>query len=765
MILTYNKFSVAGSALVFAWLLNTTIAHGQTKVPQLGKNTVKEVIAAMTLEEKAMMVIGGGRDAAPSAFTDGSMVGNTSFRIPGAAGVTNAIPRLGIPAMVLADGPAGVRMDVRRKNDDHKYFATAFPAGNTLASTWNPEVVKRVGEAFGNEVKEFGADIILAPGVNIHRNPLGGRNFEYYSEDPVLTGEIAAAIINGIQSNGVGTSIKHFAANNQEANRAGVNAHITERALREIYLKGFEIAIKKSSPWTVMSSYNLLNGTHTSERRDLLTNILRNEWNFKGYVMSDWGGKATNWVEQVKAGNDMIMPGNNRQIQRIISAVKHDSLDVKTLNTSVERVLNIIMRSPSFSAYKFSNTPDLKAHAKVSREAATEGMVLLKNEKEALPIKSTQAKVALFGNISYALIAGGWGSGDVNKAYTISLAKGLTNAGYTLDKELSDPYQQYNSNYRNWNKELLITDELIKKKAAECDIAVLTIGRNSGETKDRDLDYDYYLKPTELSLIERTAEAFHRQNKKLVVVLNLCGPIDTKGWREKADAILLAWQPGMEAGDAIADLMSGKVTPSGKLPDTFADDYNDIASSANFPGLPYDNPSDVIHQEDIYVGYRYFDTWKVKPAYEFGYGLSYTTFGFSPLKVSSSVVKDNLKVSLTVTNTGNVAGKEVVQLYLSAPGKISNKPAQELKAFHKTNLLQPGQSQVVTFDLPVNTFASFDNIQNAWVAEAGVHTLKAGSSSRQIRQTVEITIPKTIVTQKVNSVLHPQTPIEVIKPK
>ncbi|MVN91746.1 glycoside hydrolase family 3 N-terminal domain-containing protein [Mucilaginibacter aquatilis] len=765
MILTYNKISVAGSALVFAWLLNTTVALGQTNVPQLGKSTVKEVIAAMTLEEKAMMVIGGGRDAAPSAFTDGSMVGNTSFRIPGAAGVTNAIPRLGIPAMVLADGPAGVRMDVRRKNDDHKYFATAFPAGNTLASTWNPDVVKRIGEAFGNEVKEFGADIILAPGVNIHRNPLGGRNFEYYSEDPVLTGEIAAAIINGIQSNGVGTSIKHFAANNQEANRAGVNAHISERALREIYLKGFEIAIKKSSPWTVMSSYNLLNGTHTSERKDLLTTILRNEWNFKGYVMSDWGGKATNWVEQVKAGNDMIMPGNNKQIQRIISAVKHDSLDVKTLNTSVESVLNIIMRSPSFSAYKFSNNPDLKAHAKVSREAATEGMVLLKNEKESLPIKNKQAKVALFGNISYALIAGGWGSGDVNKAYTISLAKGLNNAGYTLDKELSDPYQQYNSNYRNWNKELLITDELIEKKAAECDVAILTIGRNSGETKDRDLDYDYYLKPTELSLIERTAEAFHRKNKKLVVVLNLCGPIDTKGWREKADAILLAWQPGMEAGDAIADLLSGKVTPSGKLPDTFADNYNDIASSANFPGLPYDNPSDVIHQEDIYVGYRYFDTWKVKPAYEFGYGLSYTTFGFSPLKVSSSVVKDNLKVSLTVTNTGNVAGKEVVQLYLSAPGEIINKPVQELKAFCKTNLLQPGQSQVVTFNLPVNVFASFDNNQNAWVAEAGAHTLKAGSSSRQIKQTVEVTIPKTILTQKVNSVLHPQTPIEVIKPK
>ncbi|MDT3402044.1 glycoside hydrolase family 3 C-terminal domain-containing protein [Mucilaginibacter terrae] len=744
-------------------LFNITVSVAQDKAPKLGKNSVKEVVAAMTLEEKALMVIGGGRDAAPSAFTDGSMVGNTAFRIPGAAGTTNAIPRLGIPAIVLADGPAGVRMDVKRKNDEHKYFATAFPSGTTLASTWNPEVVKRVGEAFGNEVKEFGADIILAPGVNIHRNPLGGRNFEYYSEDPVLTGEIAAGIINGIQSNAVGTSIKHFVANNQEANRAGVNAHIDERTLREIYLKGFEIAIKKSSPWTVMSSYNLLNGTHTSERKDLLTTLLRNEWNFKGYVMTDWGGKATNWVEQMKAGNDMIMPGNNKQIQRIISAVKNDSLDIKLLDANVERILNIIVRTPSFANYKFSNNPDLKAHAQISREAATEGLVLLKNDKEALPLQKKQGKVALFGNISYALIAGGWGSGDVNKAYTVSVAKGLTNAGYELDKEISGPYGQYNSNYRNWNKEFPVSDELINKKANECEVAVLTIGRNSGETKDRDLDYDYYLKPTELSLIERTSEAFHRQNKKLIIVLNICSPIDIKGWKDKADAIVLVWQPGMEGGDAITDVLSGKVNPSGKLPDTFAQNYDDIPSAKNFPGTPVDNPTDVIHEEGIYVGYRYFDTFKIQPAYEFGYGLSYTTFSFGSVKINHAV-KDKVSASLTITNKGKVAGKEVVQLYISAPAKTMDKPMQELKAFSKTKLLQPGESQLISFELPVSALASFDNNQNAWVAEAGTYTFKIGSSSRQIKQTANFSMGKAVITQKVNSVLHPQAPIKVIKP-
>ncbi len=750
-------------ALVTVGLASLT-TYAQNKAPKLGKNTVKEVVAAMTLEEKVLMVIGGGRDAAPSAFADGSMVGSTNFRIPGAAGVTNAIPRLGIPAIVLADGPAGVRMDVKRKNDEHRYFATAFPSGTTLASTWNPELVERVGKAFGNEVKEFGADIILAPGVNIHRNPLGGRNFEYYSEDPVLTGEIAGGIINGIQSNGVGTSIKHFVANNQESDRAGVDVHVDERTLREIYLKGFEIAIKRSSPWTVMSSYNLVNGTHTSERHDLLTTVLRNEWGFKGYVMTDWGGKAKNWTEQMKAGNDMIMPGNNKQIQRIISAVKNDSLEVKVLNTNVERILNIIVRTPSFANYKFSNTPDLKAHALTSREAASEGQVLLKNDAQTLPMASKQGKVALFGNISYALIAGGMGSGDVNRAYTVSVAKGLTNAGFELDKDISGPYAQYNSNWRNWSREFPVTDELINKKAAECAVAVLTIGRNSGETKDRDIDYDYYLKPSELSLIERTAEAFHRQHKKLIIVLNICAPIDTKAFKDKADAILLAWQPGMEGGDAIADVLSGKVNPSGKLPDTFAQNYNDLSSASNFPGTPVDEPTDVYYKEGIYVGYRYFDTFKKQPAYEFGYGLSYTTFDLGPIKVNSSIIKDKVTASLTVTNTGKVAGKEVVQLYISAPAKTMDKPVQELKAFTKTKLLAPGASQVITFEIPVSYLASFDNAQNAWVAEAGTYQLKAGTSSRQIRQTISLTLPKAVITQKVTSILHPQAPIDVIKP-
>ena len=737
----------------------------QPAAPQLGKDPLRKIIQAMTLREKAQMVIGAGHSNTPSVFADGSMIGRTDFRIPGAAGATNAIERLGIPAIVMVDGPAGVRINPKRKGETKTYYATAFPVGTTLASTWNPEVVESVGRAFGNEVLAYGADIILAPGVNIHRNPLCGRNFEYYSEDPLVTGKIAAAMIRGLQSNGVGTSIKHFIANNQETNRSTIDELISERAQREIYLKGFQIAIKESKPWTVMSSYNLVNGVHTSERKDLLTTVLRDEWKFGGMVMTDWGGSAVHLDEQMKAGNDLVMAGSAKQIARIVSMVEHDSLDVKVLNRNVERVLQLILKTPTFQHKAYSNHPDLGASAAVARHAATEGMVLLKNEKLALPFRATDKKIAVLGNTSYNLIAGGMGSGDVNKAYAVSIARGLRNAGYELEKPLQDRYQRYMSNWKNWWKEMSISDQEMEEAAAGCDLGILTIGRNSGETKDRSLDTNYLLKPYEINLIERSAKTFHQAGKRLIVVLNISGVIDTKGWRVLPDAILLAWQPGQEGGDAIADLLSGKVNPSGKLATSFPENYADVSSARNFPGFPVDNPTQTVYEEDIYVGYRYFDSFNVQPAYEFGYGLSYTNFEVAPLELSSTVMKKTISVSTTVTNTGKVAGKEVLQLYVTAPDQTIDKPAQELKAFVKTRLLKPGESQRLVFSLDIADLASFHNDQNAWITDAGDYVLKAATSSRQIRRTANFSVMKAMTTEKVHSVLHPNQPIHALKAK
>jgi len=766
----------------------SALAQAEKSLPQLGKNSNKEIIAAMTLEEKAKLVVGNGFRM-PGARPQGPTIGQTEEKVPGAAGTTFAIPRLGIPSIVVADGPAGLRIQPIRNHDSSKtYYATAFPVATLLASTWDTALVKKVGVAFGSEVHDYGVDILLAPALNIHRNPLGGRNFEYYSEDPLIAGRMTSAMVNGIESNGVGTSIKHYAANNQESNRNTVNTIISERALREIYLKGFEIAVKGSQPWTVMSSYNKINGTYASEEYDLQTTILRKEWGFKGFVMTDWfGGK--NPVEQMKAGNDLLMPGSPQQSQRIIDAVNHDSLDVKILDENVNRILNIILQSPSFKNYKYSDKPDLKKDAEVSRMAAEEGMVLLKNDGSALPLKS-QKKVALFGNTSYDIIAGGTGSGDVNKAYTISLLQGLANAGYAADDEVKQQYAAYLADYKtkhpkkNFFEEFMnptppapefeANKDLINKKADESDVAIFTIGRNAGEGRDRKLENDYYLSDAEKQLVTNIADAFHAKNKKLIVVLNIGGVIEVTSWRDNADAILLAWQPGMEAGNAIADILSGKANPSGKLATTFPADYKDVPSAKNFPGKEHPEqatgngfmrqvPAEVTYEEGIYVGYRYYNTFNISPAYEFGYGLSYTNFDYSNLKLSSSSFSNKITATIAIKNTGKVAGKEAVQLYISAPAKTLDKPSEELKAFAKTKLLQPGESQTVSFDIDAADLSSFDTNRESWIAEAGTYSIKVGASSKNIKQTATFDLTKEIVTEKDNKVLVPQTEINELR--
>ena len=761
---------------------------------------VKALASKLSTDEKVRLVVGMGMKM-PGASTvelkkdaSGNYVGLTPMtaipgdglvaeKTPGAAGRTHAVDRLHIPSLVLSDGPAGVRITPKREDKpDKTFYATAWPVGTLLASSWDTELVKKVGVAFGNEVKEYGIDILLGPGMNIHRNPLGGRNFEYYSEDPVVSGNIAAALVEGVQSNGVGACIKHFVANNAEFNRMQLNEKISERALREIYLKGFEIAVKKSQPWAVMTSYNFINGIYTSENKELLTGTLRKDWGFNGLVMTDWfGGKDA--VAQQNAGNDLLMPGGLQQYIALNEALKNGTLTEAQLNESVEHILAVIINSPSYKGYKYSDQPDLAAHAQISRKAATEGMILLKNSA-GLPLK--KKNIALFGNTSYAFIAGGTGSGDVNKAYTISLLDGLKNGGYVLNNDLKQKYETYIASEKAKQikpkgifgvappiAEYAIDKSYVEELAKNTDVAVITLGRNAGEGTDRKVENDFNLTDKEQVLIQTISNAFHAQNKKVIVVLNIGGVIETASWKDKADAILLAWQAGIEGGNAVTDILSGKVTPSGKLASSFPVNYSDVPSAKDFPGKKLDpnaadsdlfgSPSEALYNDGIYVGYRYYNTFDVKPSYEFGYGLSYTNFSYSNFKLSNTNFTGKLTASVTITNTGKVAGKEVAELYISAPGKSMDKPKEELKGFAKTRLLKAGESQIVTFSIRATDLASFNTPALSWVVEAGKYTAKIGASSLNIKAVSTFNVERELIVEKASTHVVPEVAINELK--
>ncbi len=778
------------------FLAAAALVMGCTSADKVTKNTInqEEVMSKMSLEDKAHFVIGVGM----AGFSgDDAVIGATKSLVPGAAGTTYPLDSLGIPAVVLADGPAGLRIDATREGDSATYYCTHFPIGTLLASTWNTQLVEEVGLAMGQEVKEYGADVLLAPAVNIMRNPLCGRNFEYYSEDPVIAGKIAAAYIIGIQKNDVGTSIKHFAANNQETNRMNTDAHISQRALREIYLKGFEIAIKEAKPWTVMTSYNYINGIYTSESKDLVQTILRDEWGYEGTVMTDWfGGK--DGAKQMWAGNDMLQPGKKEQFDSIVAGVKSGKLDVADLDRNVQRVLNLVEKSPRFQGYQYSNKPDLEAHAAVTRQSAAEGMVLMEN-KDALPFKESVKNVALYGCTSYDFIAGGTGSGNVNHAYVVSLLDGLKNGGYTVSDELKTAYEKYIADAKEAQKKAL--DEMAKKdpknamlasflpgtlpaekqftaeeltaQAEASDVALITIGRISGEFLDRKVA-DFNLNDSEMKLIQQVCEVYHKAGKKVVVLLNIGGVIETASWKNLPDAILCAWQAGQEGGNSVVDVLSGKQSPSGKFTMTWPVKFTDAYSSKNFP--IDENPRiDMMNQgqkgnvknvdytdyeEDIYVGYRYFDSFEVPVSYPFGFGLSYTTFEYSDAKIAEK--GDAYEVSVTVKNTGALEGKEVVELYVSAPdNKAANKPAKELKAFAKTKALKAGESETITMTVKAADLASFDEAASAWVVAEGEYQFLVGASAQDIKATLPAAVKAS--SEKVNDVMKPEVQMNLLK--
>ena len=773
-------------------VLGTTVLGTFAQQLKLNADNVEEVLQAMTIEEKAQLLIGvdGGMFKALERMLGGetsdqqvNMVGQSQTSVPGAAGATRAIPRLGIPATVLTDGPAGVRINPTREGDTQTYYCTGFPVGTVLASTWNTELVEQVGAAIGNEVLEYGCDVLLAPGMNIMRHPLCGRNFEYYSEDPLLTGKIAAAYVNGVQSQGVGTSAKHYAANSQEINRLGVDARVSQRALREIYLKNFEIVVKESQPWTIMSSYNRLNGEFTQESKGLLTDVLRTDWGFKGIVMTDWT-PIRNTAAQVAAGNDLMEPGMDMQVNALVSSIKSGKVSIEDVDACCRRMLEYIVRTPSFKGYRFSNKPDLKAHAEITRQSATEGIVLLKNQDNTLPI-SNDVKIAVFGVSSYDFMAGGTGSGDVNKAYTVDMMEGLRNAGFACEKEIEELYRSY-VNYQSkylrtlrdyqWYEgaprpdEMVINKSYAKKWAGKTDVAILTLGRQAGEGDDRTVE-SFSLTDNERQTLDNLCEAYHLAGKKVIVILNVGSSIETASWKSQPDAILCAWQTGQEGGNSVADILTGKANPSGKLTQTFPVSIFDVPASRDFPLYDRDfnqvdtymgkpsNKKDVgycNYEDGIYVGYRYFETAQAEVSYPFGFGLSYTTFAYS--KPTIRATKDGFEASITVSNTGNVAGKEVVQLYVTAPNGQVAKPALELKAFGKTRELKPGESQTIQMKVSNYDLASFIESESAWIADAGRYQIKFAAAVNDVRATSTYTLSKPLKVT-VSNALAPKNPI------
>lgn len=739
---------------------------------KLNPDNIDQIVAAMTDNEKVNMLTGQGVGW-----------GNSDAKFPGNAGWTYAIPRLGIPAIYFGDGPQGINIDQYREYDATDYSCVHYMAGSTLASSWDVDAAYSIGAAIGYETRERGMDVVLGPAINIHRNLLGGRVQEYYTEDPFLNGKMAAAWIRGAQSEGVGTSLKHFAANNQETNRVRMDVRASVRALREIYLKGFEIAVKESDPWTVMSSYNYINGVHASENKELLTHLLREEWGYKGAVISDWGAVRIQ-ADAINAGLDQIESGWDRDRKAILDGMADGTISRETVDAGVKRMLELVVKCPGFKDYVYSDDIHREAHRGLLRQVAAESMVLLKNEAKALPLNSG-AKVALYGCTSYDFIPANMGVGGTNLGeYHITLVEGLRKAGFEVYKPLMRQYkghvasekarierkfQKDNNVYylERRPEELIPSDRAPRQRRSrqlegdqamvnwggsqmgggfvrlslavdENDLAVITFGRTTGEHADRKAR-EFSLTEKERELLETVSSAFHAARKQVIVLLNTPTAIETASWRDLADAILYVGQPGERAGESVADVLSGKVNPSGRLADTWEIAYGDAPADKNFPwnyverrdSLPSPDAAPTFitpnvdftcYDEGIYVGYRYFTTAQKPVAYPFGFGLSYTDFAYSNASVADE--GDGFRVNVTVTNTGSVAGKEVVELYVSAPKGKLEKPAVELKGFAKTGELKPGESQTLTITVPAYDLASYDEKACAWTTDKGTYTLR-----------------------------------------
>lgn len=659
------------------------------------KKDIKKLISQMTIKEKASLCSGAD-------FWH-----------------TKGIERLGIPSVMVTDGPHGLRK--QQEGADHLGIqnsvpATCFPSAAGLASTWNKELIEKVGIALGEECQAEDVAILLGPGANIKRSPLCGRNFEYFSEDPFLSSEMAASHIDGVQSQGIGTSLKHFAANNQEHRRMSTDAVIDERTLREIYLASFEKAVKHSQPWTVMCSYNKVNGEYASENNYLLNDILRTEWGFDGFVVSDWGA-VNERVEALATGLELEMPASyGIGEDKIIKAIENGYLDIEVLDRAVERLLKVIFKATENK--KKNAVYSIDSHHQLAREAARESMVLLKNADNILPLKK-EGTVAIIGEFAKSPRYQGGGSSHIHPTKLDNILEEVENVsgenmtilyaqGYHLDNDVSD-------------EKMLNEAKEVAKKA---DKAVLFVGlpdRYESEGYDRK---HLRMPENHIQLIEEVAKV----QSNVIVVLSNGAPIEMP-WINKTKGLLEAYLGGQASGGAIADLLFGIANPSGKLAETFPKSLSDNPSYLNFPG----EGDKVEYKEGVFVGYRYYDTKNIEPLFPFGYGLSYTNFEYSSLSIDKKEIKDTetLSVRLKVRNTGNVAGKEIVQLYVKDTVSTVNRPEKELKGFVKV-MLQPGEEKSVTFHLDKRSFAYYNTELKDWHVETGKFAILIGKSSRDI---------------------------------
>ncbi len=656
---------------------------------------------------------------------------------------TQPIERLGIPSVMVTDGPHGLRK--QGGGGDHLGLgdsvpSTCFPTAAGLASSWNRELLGQVGQAIGEEAQAEQVAIVLGPGTNIKRSPLCGRNFEYFSEDPYLSSELAASHIQGVQSQNVGTSLKHFAANNQEERRMSVDTIVDERTLREIYLASFEGAVKQGEPWTVMCSYNKLNGTYTGENEYLLTDILRREWGFQGFVVSDWGA-VNERVDALKAGMELEMPASGGIGDgKIVAAVQEGKLDEQVLDRAVEQILQFVFKAVELQ--KQDATFDQAEHHGLARRVAAESMVLLKNENQLLPL-SKQGHIAVIGEFAVQPRYQGSGSSHINPTQLDKALDEIRNlvgdaaevsyaAGYDLDSDE-------------------VKDELVQEAvgiASKADVVILFTG-----LPDRYESEGYDRKHLELPLNhQQLIDQLAQVQSNLVVVLSNGSPV-TMPWLHQVSAVLEGYLGGQAGGGAAADLLFGEVSPSGKLPETFPVKLSDNPSFLNFPG----EGDRVEYREGIFVGYRYYDTKQIEPLFPFGYGLSYTTFDYDKLEVDRTSItdKDTVTVRVQIRNTGNTFGQEIVQLYVHDPESHVIRPEQELKGFAKV-ALEPGESKTVSFTLDKRAFAYYNTELHDWHVESGEYELRIAASSRDIRLKQTIQVESTV---KIKQVFHRNTTI------